>query len=164
MPPGVASEGGVVSQQGAIDLQKRSSGEAGQLGGAAPIEVEEDEESFGDDPEELAMGHVQADIFGRVDGKQERAFLDSTGADAALLAGEGDEELVAAFGAAHAGEAVVEEAAPEQFADGFVEHRPPVAEFAGVAFGVDATEVVEVFFDEAVEVGFLGLPGTVDAD
>jgi hypothetical protein len=107
---------------------------------------------------------VEADIVGDVHAEQEGAFLGAAGADATLLAGEGDEELVAAIGAANAGEAVLEVAALEEVADGFVIDRSPVAKLTGVAFGVDGAEGVEVFADEAVEVGFEGLARAVNAD
>jgi len=70
---------------------------------------------------------------------------------------------MAAVGAANTGEAVLEVAAPEELADGRVEHGAPVAELTGVAFSVDGAEVVEMVSDEAVEVGLEGLAGVVDA-
>ncbi len=73
-------------------------------------------------------------------------------ADAAPLAGEGDVELVAAVGAADAGEAVLEVAALEEGGDGLVDGGAPAAEFRGVMLGVGGAEVVEVFADEAMEV------------
>jgi hypothetical protein len=66
------------------------------------------------------MGNRQADILGDVQAEEEGAFLGATGADAALLAGEGDEELVVAVGAAGAGEAVLEVAALEEGGNGLV--------------------------------------------
>ena len=144
--------GGVLAQQGAVNLEDRLPGEAGEPVEQVAVETEEDAEAFGDGPNELAMGHVEADVFGDVEAEQERAFLAATGANAALLAGKGDEELVAAVGAADPGKAVVEVAALEELVDGLVEHRPPVPELAGVAFAVDGAEVVEVLSDEAVEV------------
>ena len=124
----------------------------------------EDAQAFGDGPDELAMRHVQADVFSDVHAEEERAFLRATGADAALLAGESDEELVLAVGAADAGEAVLEVAALEELADGSVENRSPVAALVGVAIGVDGAGIVKVLADQAVEVGFGGLSGAEDAD
>ncbi len=68
----------------------------------------EDAQAFGDGSDEPAVRHAQADIFGDVHAEQERTLLRATGADAPLLAGEGDEELVAAIGADDASEAVLE--------------------------------------------------------
>ena len=89
------------------------------------------------------------------------ASMKAIRADAPLLAGKGDEELVSAVGATDPGEAVLQDIALEELTDGPVKDRPPVAELAGVAFGVGGAEVVEVFADEAVEVGFRGLTWTV---
>ena len=98
-----------------------------------------------------------------MDAEEHGPLLAATGADAALLAREGHEEFVAAVRAADAGEAFVQIAALEEFADGLVEHWTPEAELAGVAFGVHGSKVVEVLADEAVEVGLQGLAGVVDA-
>ena len=90
--------------------------------------------------------------------------MGATGADASLLAGKSDEEPVAAVGTTDAGEAMLEVAALEELADGSVENRSPVAALAGVAVGVDGAEIVKVFADQAVKVGFGGLSWAVDAD
>jgi hypothetical protein len=103
------------------------------------------------------MGNRQADILGDVQAEEEGAFLGATGADAALLAGEGDEELVVAVGAAGAGEAVLEVAALEEGGNGLVDDGPPEAELAGVSMWIGGTEIVKVLADEAVEIGLKGL-------
>jgi hypothetical protein len=105
---------------------------------------------------------VQADILGGVEAQQERALLAAAWADAPLLAGEGDEELVAAVRAADAGKPLVQVATLEELADGLVEHRAPIAVCASVALGVGGAEVVEVFPDEAMKVGFQRLARAVD--
>jgi hypothetical protein len=69
---------------------------------------------------------------------------------------------VSAVRATHPGEAVLQVAAFEELTDGAIKDRPPVADLAGIAVGVDGSEVVEVFADEAVEVGFHRLTRTVD--
>ena len=109
------------------------------------------------------MRHVEANILGDVDAQQQSPLLAATGADAALLAREGDEELVAAIGAADAGEPFMQVATLKELADGSVEHRSPESELAGVAFGVDDSEVFKVLADEAVEVGLQRLAWAVDA-
>jgi len=139
-------------------------GQAWELLKQVAVIAEEDAQAFGDGPHELVVGHVEADVFGDVEAKKKRAFLGATGADASLLAGKSDEELVAAVGTTNAGEAILEVAAFEELADGLVDHRPPVAALAGVAVGVDGAEIIKVFADQAVEVGFGGLSWAVDAD
>lgn len=52
----------------------------------------------------------------------------------------------------------------EELTDGPVKDRPPVAELAGIAFGVAGVEIVEVFADKAVEVGFRRLTWPVNTD
>jgi hypothetical protein len=126
------------------------------------MEAEEDAQAFWDGPDELAMGHILTNILGHMQAEQNGAFLGAAWADAALFAGEGDEELVFAVWAADAGEAVLEIAAFEESGDGLVNDRPPEAELAGVALGVDGSEALEVFAKEAMEVGFKGLTGLVD--
>ena len=125
------------------------------------VEAEEDAQPLGDGPDELAAWNGLADVLGDVEAEQDRPLLRATRADAPLLAGKGDEELVSAVRATDPGEAVLQVAALEELTDGPVKDRPPVAELAGVAFGVGGAEVVEVFADEAVEVGFRGLTWTV---
>ena len=159
-----ATGGGFIAEQVAIGLEDGLPGETGELLEQVTVVAEEDAQAFGDGPDELAVRDAEADVVGDVETEQEGAFLGATGADAALLAGKGDEELVAAIGAADASEAVLEVAALEEVADGPVVDGPPVAELAGVAFNVNGAEVVEVFADEAVEVGFERLTWTVDAD
>jgi hypothetical protein len=125
--------------------------------------AEEHAEAFGERPDELTMRDVDADVLGEVEGDEESTLLGAARADASLLAGEGDKELVAAAGAADAGEAVAEVAALEEGADGAVVDGPPVAVGAGVLAGPGGAEVLEVIAKEAVEVGFEGLTGAVDA-
>ena len=125
-----AAGGGVVAKQATVGLEDGLPGEARQFVEQIAVVAEEDAQAFGDSPDELAMRHVEADIFGDVHTEQERALLGATRADAALLAGESDEELVVAVGAADASEAVLEVAAPEKVTDGLVIDRSPVAELS----------------------------------
>jgi len=143
----------VLAEQRAVDFGNRFPGERWQSIEQAAMETEEKAQAFGNRPDELSMGNRQADILGDVEAEEESALLGATGADAALLAGKGDEELVMAVGAAGAGEAVLEVAAFEKGSDGLVDDRPPEAELAGVSMWVDGTEIAEVLADEAVEIG-----------
>jgi len=61
---------------------------------------------------------------------------------------------VATVGAADAGEAMLGVSTLEKPADRLGQDRSPVADLSGVALGVDGAKVVEVFADEAVEIGF----------
>ena len=124
---------GVLSEQRAVDFGNCFPGQGRQAVEQAAMEAEEDAQTLGNGPDELAMGNRQADILGDVQAEEEGAFLGATGADAALLAGEGDEELMVAVGAAGAGEAVLEVAALEEGGNGLVDDGPPEAELAGVS-------------------------------
>jgi len=109
------------------------------------------------------MGNETANVIGEMQPKKEGAFLGTARADAALFAGECDEEFVAAIGATNPGEAVVEVAALKELGDGLIDDGPPVPELAGITFGIDGAEVIEVFTDEAMEVRFERFSGAVDA-
>jgi hypothetical protein len=154
--------GGVGSEEGLVDFADGLPREGWEALEHVAMEVEEGAETFGDGPDELAMGNESADLVGEMEAKKEGAFLGATGADAALLAGEGDEEFVPAIGATDAGEAVVEVAALEELVDGLVDDGSPITKLAGITFGIDGAEVIEVLADEAMEVGFQRLTGAVD--
>jgi hypothetical protein len=153
---------GLFAEHGAVGLEGGLPGDGGQLVKQVTVVAEEDAQALGDGPDKLAVRHVQADVVGEVHPEQDRAFLDATGADAALLAGEGDEELVAAIGAADAGEAVLEVAALEEAADGLVVDPAPVAELASVTLGIDGPELIEAFAQELMEVRFQRPPRSID--
>ena len=71
--------------------------------------------------------------------------------EAALLAGEGDEHLVAAVGATDAGEAEVQIAAAKESAGHLTDDRTPRAVAAGVALVVGPLEIAEVNLDGLVQ-------------
>ena len=66
----------------------------------------------------MPVGHWGADLVGDEGALNECAALVAGGAEAALLAGEGEEEFVVAVGAVEAGEAGVEVAAAQEGGDG----------------------------------------------
>ncbi len=66
-------------------------------------------------------------------------------------AGEGDEELVAAVGAADASEAFGEVAAGQELLDGAPDDGPPEAVALPVALVVDALELDEVSIEQLPE-------------
>jgi len=72
----------------------------------------------GEGKDEVPVGHDSADLVGDESGLDEGAALVTGRAEAALLAGEGEEVLVAAVGAMKAGEAGVDVAAFEERLDG----------------------------------------------
>ena len=77
-----AAGGGVVAKQATVGLEDGLPGEARQFVEQIAVVAEEDAQAFGDSPDELAMRHVEADIFGDVHTEQERALLGATGCGA----------------------------------------------------------------------------------
>jgi len=158
-----AAGANVGSEDGGVGLGDGLPGEGGQAIEQVAMESEEDPEPLGDRPDELAVRDWLADIVGDVHAEEEGSLLATAWADAALLAGEGDEEFMSAVGASNASEAVVQVATAEELGDCVIDGSPPVAKSAGVVIGVDGAEGVEVFTDEAVEVGLQRLARAVRA-
>ena len=96
----------------------------GAMGGVVEVaeqravaeEERADEARHGED--KMPVGHWGADGVGDERTFDERAPLVAGGAEAALLAGESEEEFVVAVGAVEAGEAGVEVAAAQEGGDG----------------------------------------------
>ena len=78
------------------------------------IEARVNSQTFGDRQHDLPMSDGRADFFSHVQRGQQRAFLVAGRTRAALLAGEGDEHLVLAVGAANASEPFLQIAALEK--------------------------------------------------
>ncbi len=74
--------------------------------------------SRGEGEHEVPVGHRGADRVGDESAFDKGAALVARGAETALLAGEGEEEFMAAVGAVEAGEAGVEVATIEESDDG----------------------------------------------
>jgi len=155
--------GGVGSEEGLVDFADGLPGEGWETLEQVAMEAEEGAKTFGEGPDKLTMGHKAANIVGQMEAKKKGAFLGATGADAALFAGEGDEEFVAAVRTADAGEAIMQVAALEELADGLIDDGTPEAELTRVAFGIDGAEVIEMLADEPMKVRFQGLTRAVDA-
>ena len=82
------------------------------------VELEGGPDQPGEGEHEVPVGHRGADCVGDEGALDEGATLVAGGAEAALLAGEGKEEFVAAVGTVQAGEASVKVAAVEEGGDG----------------------------------------------
>ena len=87
----------------------------------------ENSQPLGDREDELPMRNRTADGLGDRLGGQQGALLMAAWTEAALLAGEGDEHLVAAVGATDAGEAEVQIAAAKESAGHVADDRTPRA-------------------------------------
>ena len=62
---------GVIAEEGAIDLQEGLPSQFGQAVEQGAVEAEEDAEAFGDGPDELAVGNIEADVLGDVEGEED---------------------------------------------------------------------------------------------
>ena len=80
-------------------------GTRGKFDQQLAIEASMHSQTFGNGQDDLPMCDGRADFFGNVDRGQQRPLLVARGTRAALLAGEGDEHLVLAVGAADSREA-----------------------------------------------------------
>ncbi|MFM1749387.1 MAG: hypothetical protein RLZZ188_3053 [Verrucomicrobiota bacterium] len=110
-------------------------------------------ESITDKPREgeheVPVGHRGADLVGDEGALDEGAALVARGAEPALLAGEGEEEFVAAVGAVQAGEAGVEVAAIEE------------GGYRGGGLGGEAGQLCRVIVENLPDRRGAGLAGTV---
>jgi len=98
---------------------------------------------------EVPVGHRGADLVGDEGALDEGAALVARGAEPALLAGEGEEEFVAAVGAVQAGEAGVEVAAIEE------------GGYRGGGLGGEAGQLCRVIVENLPDRRGAGLAGTV---
>jgi hypothetical protein len=124
----------VSAQDGAVHLQHRLPGEPWELTEQTPVEAEEDAQSSGQGEDELAVGHRLAEVLGDVRSHDQGALLVTARAHTPPAAGEGDEHLMVAVGAADAGKALVEVTTGEELLDGLGDDGPPEAEALLVAF------------------------------
>jgi len=152
----------VAAEGGAVNFKHGLPGEDRQALEQRAVIAEEDAQALGHGKDELAMRDVIADVVGDMQAQEDGPLLMARRADAALLTGKRDEELVAAIGAADAGEAAVQVAAGQKGVDGFGDDGAEVAVLAGVAGRVDGAEVRKVIAHKAVQVGLQRLAGTVN--
>ncbi len=136
-------------QDGACDLEHRLPGQARQLAQQRAVEAEEQAQTLGDGEDVLPVRHVLADNAGDMLGDDQRPLLVATGTEAAASAGESDEELVEAPGAADACKALVQIAAGEELLDGPLDDGTPEAVALLEAVAIDAAELVKVAIEQA---------------
>jgi hypothetical protein len=87
----------------------------------------------------------------------------TAGAETAHPAGEGDKKLLPTLGAAHPGEAVLEIATVEEFADHRPDDWPPIARALLVTPLVDRLKLRVEPLDQLIEGCLLGLTGMINA-
>ena len=96
-----------------------------------------------------------------MDRGQQGAFLVAGGACTALLAGIGDEHLMQAVRASHAGDAFVQIAALEKSGHGALDQRPPEAVPSLKTLVVDLLECRKMLIHQAPQVGGVRIAWTV---
>ena len=85
--------------------------------------------------------------------KTTRPLLVAGGTRAALLAGEGDEHLVLAVGAANAGKTSLQIAALEKGGHRLLDDRPPVPVLVLITLVIDLAEGVKMLIQQLPQVG-----------
>ena len=110
-----------------------------------------DPQAFGDGGDELPVGDGSADRLGDRFSRQQGALLMAAWTKATLLAGEGDEHLVAAVRAPNAGKAEVQVAAAEEFTYHVADDQSPRAVAFRVTLVIGTLEFRIVTLDGLVE-------------
>ena len=152
----------VVAAEQASDFRLDAGPRAGaELAEQLPVEAGMHAQAFGNGQHHLPVRDGPADLFGHVKRGQQRAFPMAGGARRALLAGEGDEHLMAAVRAADAGEALVQIAALEKGRHGVLDDRPPEAVLGLESLVVDLLEGRKALVHQAPQAGGLRIAWTV---
>ena len=149
-------------EDAAVDLDHAFPGGAGQFAEQTAVVAAVDPQPFGDGEDKLPVGDAGADRVRDGVGRQERAFLMATGAQAALAAGEGDEHLVAAVRTADAREAEVQVAAMEELAGHRADDRAPRPVELGITLIIGALELGVIPLDDLIEGRLPGLARAIN--
>ena len=117
----------------------------------AAVVEEVGSEPLGDGQHHLPVGHIGEDRLLEPQTPQRQPFGMATGAEVTALAREGQQQLVLAGAAAHAGEPMLQDAAGEELLDHLGDDGPPGAPAPLEALVVDGGELLEVILDQAIE-------------
>ena len=126
------------------------------------IEARVNSQTPGDGQHDLPMGDGSTDFFGNVHRGQQRPLLVAGRASAALLAGEGDEHLVLAVGAANSRKPFLQTAALEKGGHRLLDDRPPVAIPGLIPLVGDPPEGVKMLIEQSPQVGGLRIAWAVE--
>jgi len=137
-------------------------GTRGEFAQQLAIELGVQSKTLGNGQDDLPMCDRKTDIFGNMNRGQQGPFLVTRRTCAALLAGEGDEQLMVTVGAAHSGKAFLQIATLEKGCDGLFDDRPPETILGLKAFIVDLLEGVKMFVDHAPQVRCFRIPWLVE--
>jgi hypothetical protein len=156
---GVAGSGRAGAAQRGADASEQ---DAEHVAGETRVTGQEGTDPLRQGEHPLTDGQRGQDVVGQVGGHLHHAAGVAGGADAAALAGEGDEALGGARVAADAGEAVGEDAAAEVGAE-VVLHPARYAAAVGVGRGGIGQEGLEVVLDQGIERRGGGISTAVDS-
>lgn len=124
---------------------------------------EVDPQALGDGEDELAVGHLGADVLSHPTRLLQRPLLVAGGAETPDPAGVRHEKLLPALGAPHPGKAVLEVAAFQELADDCADDGSPKAIARLIALWIDRLELRVEPLDQLIEGSLLGLPGMIHA-
>jgi len=142
-------------------LQTRP-GTGRELAQQPAIEARVNSQTFGDRQDDLPMSDRRANFFGDVQRGQQRPLLVAGGTSTALLAGEGDEHLMLAVGAANSGEAFLQIAALEKGRHRMFDDRPPETVLGLIALVVDLLEGFKMLVEQAPQIRGLRIAWAVE--
>ena len=142
-----------------VDVAHRFPGKAGEMLEQIAVVAKVSTEAFGHGKDELTVRHGDGHVLCNVNRRDQHAFLVATRAvapisprrirgDAALFAGERDEQAVSAIGAAHPGEAFAQVAAAQERVHGLANHGPKETVTLLVTVRIHPLELVKVLFEQ----------------
>jgi len=128
-------------------------GTRGKLAQQLAIEPGVNSQTLGNGQHDLPMGDRGTDFFGHVHGGQQGPLLVAGRTRAALLAGEGDEHLMLAVGAANSGEAFLQVAALQKSLHRLLDDPAPETILGLIALVVDLLERIKVLVKKKPQIG-----------
>jgi len=137
-------------------------GTRGEFPQQLAIEPRVNSQTFGDRQHDLPMSDGRADFFSHMQRGQQRPLLVAGRARAALLAGEADEHLMFAIGAANSGKAFLQFTALEKGSHRLLDDWPPVTVLLLKTLVTDLLEGVKMLIEQSPQVGGLGIAWTLE--
>ena len=141
---------------------QRVPGRLGHLAVKPPLPLDQAAECFRHGEDDVAVRHVEQHVLGHPLREDGRALGLAGGAEVSRAAGEGEQVLVVAAGAADPGETADRPPAGQVGVDVAAHHVAQGAAAGLVAVGVRAPVVLPEVLQQAVEGGALGVAGAVE--
>ena len=138
-------------QHGPHDFQYGFLRKPGKLAQKFPVETKVQAEGLGHGENELAMRDWDTNIFGDIDGRDERPLLMALRADPAPIAGKADKHFMATIGTSNTCESFAQIPAPQVVMHGLADHRPPKAVPFLKTISVNLLEFIVVLFEQLIQ-------------